>query len=182
MVAANPLPQIRAAVSSDAAALAHLARATFCDTFAHLYAAADLDAYLAGPLSDAATAAMIADPDKLVRVAVGADGALVGFCVINLTLTVDYDPAPRRAVELSKLYLSNAAKGTGLADALIAWVDEEAAAQDADEIALSVYCDNVRAQRFYTRHGYVKFADSFFMVGDHRDEEHLMRKDVTPRS
>ena len=181
MVAANPLPQIRAARPDDVATLAVLARTTFCDTFAHLYAKEDLDAYLAGPLSDAATAAMIADPDKLVRVADGADSALIGFCVINLTLTVDYDPAPRRALELSKLYLSNAAKGTGLADAFMAWVDAEATARKADEIALSVYCDNIRAQRFYARHGYAKFADSFFMVGNHPDEEFLFRKDVTPR-
>lgn len=176
-----PLPHIRAARPDDAAALAVLARTTFCDTFAHLYATEDLDAYLAGPLSDASTAAMIADPDKLVRVAEGADGALIGFCVINLTLTIDYDPSPRRAVELSKLYLTLAAKGTGIADAFMAWVDTEAAAHGADEIALSVYCDNLRAQRFYTRHGYTKFAESFFMVGNHRDEEFLMRKDMTSR-
>jgi diamine N-acetyltransferase len=181
MASSIPLPHIRAAVSSDAAALAILARATFCDTFAHLYAVEDLDAYLAGPLSDASTAAMIGDPDKLVRVAEGEDDALIGFCVLNLTLTLDYNPAPRRALELSKLYLTNDAKGTGLADAFMAWVDDEASARRCNEIALSVYCDNVRAQRFYARHGYAKFADSFFMVGNHRDEEFLYRKDVTPR-
>jgi diamine N-acetyltransferase len=178
----SSLPNIRAAVSSDAAALAVLARATFCDTFAHLYAAADLNAYLMGPLGDGATTAMIADPAKLVRVAEATDGALIGFCVLNLTLTLDYDPAPRRALELSKLYLANDAKGTGLADAFMAWVDEEAAARRCDEIILSVYCDNVRAQRFYNRHDYAKFADSFFMVGNHRDDEFLFRKNVTPRA
>ena len=96
------LPAIRAAVSSDAAALAILARTTFCDTFAHLYAAEDLDAYLSSPLSDASTAAMIADPEKLVRVAEGKRSALIGVCVLNLSLTLDYEPAPRRALELSK--------------------------------------------------------------------------------
>ena len=175
------LPAIRAAVSSDAAALAILARTTFCDTFAYLYAATDLDAYLSGPLSDASTAAMITDSDKLVRVAEGKSGALIGFCVLNLSLTLDYEPAPRRALELSKLYLTSDAKGTGLADTFMAWVNMAAADGGYDEIALSVYCDNVRAQKFYARHGYAKFADSYFMVGNHRDDEHLMRKDVTPR-
>lgn len=178
----NPLPSIRAARPQDVAALAYLGERTFCDTFAHLYAPKDLAPFLEQVFSDAAIARQLAEPNREYRVAENADGALIGYAKINHRLGLDYDPAPRRALELSQLYLLDEAKATGLADAFMAWVEDEAHAGGYDEIALSVYCDNTRAQKFYARHGYAKFADSFFMVGNHRDDEFLFRKDVTPRT
>ncbi len=177
----TPLPHIRAARLDDVAALVVLARETFCDTFAHLYAPNDLATYLASAYSVAAFERMVMDEATACHIAEADDGRLLGFCVTVQNLAIDYDPRPRRALELSKLYLRTEAQGTGLADAFMAWAESAARRSGFDEIAMSVYCDNIRAQKFYQRHGYAKFADSFFMVGNHRDDEYLYRKDLTPR-
>jgi len=54
------------------------------------------------------------------------------------------------------------------------WVLEEARARGFEDVILSVWSGNFGAQRFYARYGFEKIADTFFMVGNQRDEEYLM--------
>ena len=105
-----------------------------------------------------------------------ADGKMVGLCKIGYGVTLDYDPGTRRVVELKQLYVYNVAHGTGVGQALMDWAIEQAVSDKADEMLLSVYSDNPRAQRFYTRNGFAKYADTFFMVGNQRDLEFLFLK------
>jgi ribosomal protein S18 acetylase RimI-like enzyme len=89
-------------------------------------------------------------------------------------LGLPYDPGARRAVELKNLYVVEAAKGQGVAKALMDWTLHWAG--DADDLYLGVYSDNLRAQRFYARYGFEKVGEYFFPVGETRDHEFIMRK------
>ena len=157
-------------VAADAAALAELGRSTFVDTFGHLYSAEDLNLFLTQVYSQEAVASDLADPDRLYRV-VERDGELIGYCKIGLSYTMDFDIGERRAIELKQLYLRAEAQGTGIAQDLMQWVLDEARARNANAIALTVWSENYRAQRFYERYGFTKWADTYFMVGNHRDDE-----------
>lgn len=151
------------------------------DTFGPLYAAADLAQFLAETYSEAAVSRELGAPDRLLRVA-EENGELVGFCKLGLTTTLPVHLGERRVLELKQLYVRRTHHGTAVARDLMAWVLEEAGRRGYDDVVLSVYCDNARAQRFYRRYGFEHVGDHFFMVGAHRDDEWLLRLRLTPRA
>ena len=169
----------RPATLADAAALADVGRRSFCETFAHLYAPHDLAAFLEEAYTAAALSRELADPSKRFRLAEDA-GQLIGFCKLGLTVSLPIDLGARRGMELKQLYLLRSHLGAGIAPDLLDWALEEARVFGADDVVLSVYCDNVRAQRFYQRYGFEHVGDFFFMVGSHRDPEHLYRLKLRP--
>ncbi|MEY2927798.1 MAG: hypothetical protein RL367_2275 [Pseudomonadota bacterium] len=165
----------RAARLDEAQALSALGRATFCLTFAHLYDPADLNAFLDSVYTPASLATDLANPLRLFQVAEQA-GELVGYCKLGLDVSLDYDPGARQVIELKQLYLMPDCQGAGVAGQLMDWALAQAALLAADDMLLSVWAGNERAQRFYKRYGFGWVADTYFMVGNHRDDEYLYLK------
>lgn len=170
---APPLaPAYRDASAGDAGMLSALAAATFIDTFGALYDLADLNMFIAG-FSPAACGAELADPAIRVRlVMIGA--VAIGFCKVGPLKLPAPGPVPG-AMELRQLYLHRPWHGLGIADALADWAKGEARARGAAELWLSVFTGNVRARRFYARHGFAEIAPYAFMVGTRADEDILCR-------
>lgn len=162
----------RDATAADAATLDRIFDKTFCDTFAHLYRAEDLEAFLSSfgiadwevQLSDSAFAFRIAE----------ADGDPVGYVKIG-PLKLPIEPQGP-ALLLDQLYVLNSHHGTGIARGLMDWAIGEARRRGAEELYLTVYVDNHRARRFYDRYGFQPVGRYDFMVGSHADEDVIMRK------
>lgn len=165
----------RAPTVQEAAALADLGRNSFVETFGHLYRPEDLAAFLEDSYSPEGVAAQIESPRYIFRVA-EEDGKLVGYCKLGLDVSLEYDPGEKTVIELKQLYLMATHQGVGVAQALMGWAIAEAEARDADEMILSVWAENARAQRFYHKYGFEWIADTYFMVGSHRDDEFLYAK------
>jgi ribosomal protein S18 acetylase RimI-like enzyme len=162
----------RGATAADIPAIDHIFRTSFCDTFAHLYAPADLSAFL-GKFTPDAWRAELDDPGYAFRVA-QADGESVGYVKLGpLTLPVEPE-AP--AMELRQLYLLKGHHGTGIATELMDWALAESGRRGAGELYLTVYVDNHRARRFYERYGFVAVGRYDFMVGSQADEDIIMKK------
>lgn len=168
---------IRQPTPDDAPALAEVSRATFVDTFAHLYSAENLNMFLEEVYSVEAVASDIANPDRLLRV-VERDGVMIAYCKIGLTYGFEHDVGDRKVMELKQLYLRAEAQGTGIAQELMQWAFDEARTRGFDAIALTVWSENYKAQRFYEKHGFAKWADTYFMVGNHRDDEYIYGLDL----
>ncbi len=166
----------RTPADADAVALADLGRDTFTATFDHLYKPEDLAAFLNETFTPAVIRAQMADPQVSYRVA-EADGRLVAFCKVSGVPGVPVDET-RRAAELKQLYVRDAWHGTGVAAELMRWALDTARGLDAQDVYLSVYCDNIRAQRFYRRCGFEIVGSYFFMVGSQRDDERIMRANL----
>lgn len=165
---------LRPASLDDVAALSKLGRQSFTDAFGHLYAPADLAAFLARWRSPEVFAAAIENPD--VGVMVAEDGAdLIGYCTVYFTqgFAERAEPRPARPCLLSQLYCAKHATGRGVGAALIEWAIAEARDRACDAVQLSVYSENSGAQRFYARYGFEKVGDIDFWVGNHRDDEFL---------
>jgi ribosomal protein S18 acetylase RimI-like enzyme len=161
----------RDATPADIPAIDALFRGVFSEVFGHLYDPADLAAFFAG-FTDAAWADELAQGDLRIRLA-EADGALAGFAKVS-DPTLPVAPAGP-ALELRQLYLDPAHRGAGVADALMRWAIAAARDRGAGEVFLSVYVDNHRARRFYERYGFEAVGRYDFMVGDHADEDLIMR-------
>lgn len=162
----------RDAAVVDAAILDRIFDASFCDTFAHLYQREDLDTFLSSfgisdweeQLSDRAFAHRIAE----------VDGAAAGYVKLGpLKLPVEVQGP---ALLLDQLYVLKEHHGTGIARALMDWTLEEAARRGATQIFLTVFIDNHRARRFYERYGFEAVGRYDFKVGNHVDEDIIMRK------
>lgn len=156
---------------ADAAAVDALFRRSFVATFGHLYAADDLALFLGGFTAEAWRGEL---GDQAMAFQVAEDeGALVGYAKIG-PIALPVSPAGP-AVELRQLYVDEAAKGTGVGATLLDWTIAEARARGAGELFLSVYVDNHRAKAFYARRGFVDVGRYDFTVGNHHDEDRLMR-------
>jgi len=166
---------LRPATPADAPALAALGRLSFCAAFAHLYRPEDLAAFLEQTYADAVVASEIADPTIIHRLAIDpASGELTGFCKLRYPSSYSAHSDARDPIALGQLYCHPARTGEGIGAALVDWTLAEAHARGCDAIQLSVWSENLGAQRFYARYGFTKIADIDFMVGEQRDDEFLL--------
>jgi len=162
----------RPAQDEDAPTLDRIFNTSFCETFAHLYRPEDLDAFLSGfGLED--WRAQILDPAYAFRIA-EVDGDAAGYAKLGpIKIPVATD---RPAILLDQLYVLKEHHGAGIARELMDWAFGEAARRGAQEMYLTVYVDNHRARRFYDRYGFEPVGRYDFMVGNHADEDIIMRK------
>lgn len=159
---------------SEAAALSELGRATFAGTFQHLYSAENLETFLSEFHSPEYYQRILNNPDQKIWV-IEDRGRLLGYTLIGPN-SLPCDPPLPRALELSRLYLREDCRGSGLGAELMERIIEYADAHTHPQIVLSVYAENFGGQRFYERYGFEKIGDYEFAVGDHRDPEFIFCK------
>ena len=164
----------RDANEGDAEVLAALFSVTFRETFGHLYKPADLAAFLAEHSAGVWTE-QLRDGAFAVRMA-EADGVAVGLAKLG-PLKLPVEPAGP-ALELRQIYVSSELQGSGVAATLMDWLMGEARDRGAQELYLSVYTDNPRAQRFYARYGFGEVGPYVFMVGSQADQDIIMKRSL----
>ena len=148
-----------------------LFRQSFSDTFAHLYKPDDLAAFFDN-FTLQAWAEEMADEGYAFRLA-EESGKLVGFAKFGPP-SVPVETNAHRA-ELRQIYILKEWHGQGIAQALMDWALAEARRRHVRELYLTVYVDNLRAKRVYERYGFVAVGRYDFMVGNHADEDIIMR-------
>lgn len=156
----------------DAEALDRIFETSFCDTFAHLYRSEDLETFLSSfGVED--WQSQLEDRRYAFRVAEVDDEPVAYVKLGPLKLPVEPEG---QALLLDQLYVLKEHHGSGIARALMDWAVEEARRRRAQELYLTVYVDNHRARRFYDRYGFEAAGRYDFMVGNHADEDIIMRK------
>jgi GNAT superfamily N-acetyltransferase len=161
----------RTAAPNDAERLVALFHDCFRDTFGHLYKPEDLALFLGGHTTEH-WRDQLECADFAVRLVEDGD-ELAGFIKLGpLRLPVE----PRgTALELRQLYVLKPWQGSGAARELMDWLIAEARRRGADELYLSVFTQNHRARGFYARYGFEEVGPYSFMVGNHADEDIIMR-------
>jgi RimJ/RimL family protein N-acetyltransferase len=129
--------------------------------------------------ADLAQEAAMSKEQWLARMATGAtfggfvDGALNGMVVFSRPTR----PKLAHTGDLGAMYVRDAARGTGLADALVdALVDH--ASGEVEQIQLTVNAENPRAIKFYERHGFRpigRIPRSLFVEGRYYDDLLMLR-------
>lgn len=165
----------RRAEAADGPELARFGATIFAHSFGTNYPPAELAAFLAQAYDPEKIAREVADPACLMQLAIGADGAILGYIYCGpLDLPVP-DPEPG-AWELKRLYLDPGLHGTGAAQRL--WQACLSAAQEAraPAIYLGVWTNNPRGQAFYRRLGFTETVGTYiFLVGAVMDVELILR-------
>lgn len=158
-----------------ASALGSMARQAFSDTFAHLYDPTPFTQFLNeayGP-----SGKMERDfADPLIRWLVAAvNDEPIGYAKLSPLSAPAPAPQPG-AMELQQIYVLKPWHGRGIAEELMNWAIDTARAAGAPEIYLTVFDHNIRAKRFYTRHGFFEVGRCTFTLGTRVDDDRVWRK------
>lgn len=163
---------IRRASVADAAAISDLFHRSFTATFGHLYPPEDLAGFLAGCPPERFVEEAVS-PEYAVFAGLSPDGQLLGYCTLG---PQDLGPVTQgRWWVLRQFYLDEAAKGSGLAQALMQSATAEASARGFENLYLTVWVENHRARRFYERHGFEEVGSYAFVVGDTVDDDRILK-------
>ncbi|WP_229726741.1 GNAT family N-acetyltransferase [Sphingomonas alpina] len=166
--------EYRIPTQADAAALSAMARTSFAATFAAKIAPPEMSVYLDmayGPSGHMQRD--LGDPAILWRAAF-QNSVPVGYVKV-MPMSLPYDAAVPGALEVRQLYVDEGVKGAGVAATLMAWAIDTARAHDAGELYLAVFDDNVRAVRFYARHGFAKVGRFDFVTGGQVHDDGIWR-------
>lgn len=161
----------------DAEKVAELGSATFSEMWQPFYSPEDMQEYLQSSFNVDLVSALLRKTDKHLFVLVEVDGELAGYSKLTLgTSLSEFDGV--RTLEIERYYLFKKHHGSGIADRLMEFLLEFAAARGFIWMYLGVDVNNHRAIRFYTRYGFKVFGRKDFMVGKVVDTDQLMKRRV----
>ena len=170
---------IRAAETTDAAALAELAAATFALACPPHTTAASIAEFLRDVLAERNFDEYLAAPDRRLLVAEDA-GTLVGYTMLVFGEPTDADARSaigiRPTVELSKCYVRADIHGAGVAAALMKATLDAARERGAAGTWLGVNQLNARAIRFYEKHGFGTVGTKSFLVGGVYENDFVLER------
>lgn len=170
--------RIRRASSVDAEALAALSRATFSETFAHLYAAEDLAEFLASTYTAEKYRDALDEAGCAAWIAEDAQGQAQGYALAG-SCGLPHDEVASGDMELKRLYVRAAHQREGWGQKLFAEAEDWMRRNGPAAIWLGVWSENHQAQRFYQRQGFERVGQYLFPVGQARDLEYILRKALT---
>jgi ribosomal protein S18 acetylase RimI-like enzyme len=168
---------VTAAVDADVPDLADIAARTFSLACPPSATEQNIAAFIEENLSESRFRDYLADPDRMV-LAARDEGRMVGYAMLIRGVPDDHDVQHavtlRPSVELSKIYVLPASHGAGVAAALMTSVLSSAADMDVRSVWLGVNQQNVRAQRFYAKHGFVINGTKTFRLGAGVENDYVM--------
>ena len=144
--------QLRRAGVADAAKLSLIGCATFIESFANDHDGDEVVRYLASDQSPDWYARELADPANIAWLVEEAVGCPVGYAMAIPAALPGTDPATD--FELKRIYLLSKWHGGGWGGKLFRAAEDEARARGAQRLVLSVYIENLPAQKFYAARGF----------------------------
>jgi ribosomal protein S18 acetylase RimI-like enzyme len=166
----------RRAAPGDAAGVHEVAARTFVLACPPGTLQSDVDAFVARHLSVPKFEEYLKDDDRIILIA-AADGVPVGYTMLVGGPIADPDVRAvvpgDGSIELSKFYLLEGNHGSGIAGELMRATLDAAAATGATSCWLGVNQKNVRAAKFYAKHGFEVIGTKRFLVGEQWHDDHV---------
>ena len=163
---------LRAAVATDAEALAGFAERTFRDTFGPHNRAEDMDDYCRSAFTVESQRSELDDPARQVLLLERA-GELAGYSMLWAGpvpgCVTGSDP-----IELLRFYIDGTWHGRGLAAELMGATIAAAGRRGARTVFLAVWERNLRAIAFYAKHGFREVGSRAFMLGSDLQTDRIM--------
>ncbi len=166
---------LRRAEKGDIPTLGHFSRAVFIECFGHLYSPENLNTFLNDKHSDAYYTGLLHSGDSEVWL-LEEEGTLQGYIQYGaVTLPVD---VTEDDCEIHRIYITQHTRSKGTGRMLMHHAMQALAQAGKKTIYLGVWSQNTRALGFYNSLGFEKCGEYLFYVGDHADEEWILRKAI----
>jgi diamine N-acetyltransferase len=167
---------IRRATTDDAGQLSRLAAQTFAQTFGAQNRPSDMELYLAKAFTPKVQAKEISDRSARLILAEYRQGS--GKTLVGYTHLVESETP--LLMDLSRLYLDAAWKGSGLAQLLMKEVLEDCHRRGARRLQLGVWEHNPRAIAFYRKIGFQVTGKQAFKLGEDLQTDLVMEMALNP--
>ncbi|MBL7780302.1 MAG: GNAT family N-acetyltransferase [Saprospiraceae bacterium] len=187
-IALTPGIRCRQASEKDLPALVDLARNTFKEAFAHLNDPEDFDPYVVKAFTIEQFSREMSTAGSAFYL-LENEGIAVGYFKLNHGRSpldtddpvLDFDFAPYAdapVTELERIYLSAFLHGSGLAQQMIADVEQLARMQGSRYLWLGVWDANYKSRRFYEKCGFERIGDHRFLLGGDEQRDILLWKQL----
>ncbi len=165
-----PMPQsrftIRPCTPADAAALSVLGQATFLESFTEDITGPDLIRHCCNEHHmDYYTRALATPNIQLYLAETVNTGAPIGYSMVAPPADMPQDLLKPGDIELKRIYVLSRYHGARIGQALMDAALDYTAKTQARRVVLGVYDDNLRAMRFYEKHGFSPIGRRRFSVG-----------------
>ena len=167
---------IRTATKEDATLVADLSRQTFYDTFAPENSKADMDKFMNQQFTRGKLMLEVGTSDNTFLLAY-YEKEIAGYVKLRESRppkSLQYD----QALEIARLYAVTGLIGKGVGSYLMQVSLDLAREKGKEAVWLGVWEKNARAISFYTKWGFQKFDDTYFLLGDDMQRDWLMYKAV----
>ena len=169
---------VRKPLRSEIPQLAELGSRLFVQTFDGLYSDEDLQAFLNQVHSPAGVAYdWDAGCEFWIAERIAEAGTFIGYCKAG-PVKVPYDVGDRRVLELRQLYVDQPFHRGGVGSMFMREFLQLCEEREVQDAYVSCWSENQKALAFYARFGFEQVGEYAFMVGNHRDHELILRKQV----
>ena len=156
--------------------LALLSRQTFTEAFAAVNEEKYMSAYMDVAYAPEQLSRELANPHSRFFFACEGEHP-VGYLKINFG-EAQSDIRDPEAMEIERIYVLKAFQGKGVGQLLMDLAMTEAAIAGVRYVWLGVWEYNPLAQRFYRRNGFEVFGEHVFWLGEDKQTDILMRRDL----
>jgi len=108
---------------------------------------------------------------------VKAEIGLVGYVKLNKK-EAQHEHFDMNAFELQRIYVLKEQQGKQIGELTLSFVISIAKKHEASCLWLAVWEHNTRAISFYKRHGFVKFGEHPFLIGEDEQYDWMMKLDL----
>jgi len=160
----------------DIEKLVDISRTTFDETFRAQNTEENMKAYMDSSFSR----------DKLIKELENEESefyfaylndSIIGYFKIN-GAGAQTELFDKSSLELERFYLRKEYKGKNFGKQMMEKVVNLAVGKNVKYIWLGVWEKNYRALRFYKKQGFIKFGEHFFIMGQDKQVDYLMRLDL----
>jgi diamine N-acetyltransferase len=161
---------------SESGELLTLSRKTFYDAFEHVNNPDDFEAYTAVAFRPENMLSQINNPNSVFYFAL-IEGEKVGYIKLNYS-SAQTEFKDEDAIEIERIYVLAAQQGKKIGNQLLDFAIDKAKNEGRHYIWLGVWEHNLAAQRFYERNGFKQFSIHEFWVGNDKQIDFLMKKEL----
>lgn len=161
---------------ADADMLLAFSRKTFFDSFAHLNTPENMEAYAANAFTLPRVQAELNNPDSHFYFAM-LNGIITGYIKINIG-AAQTDIQDSNTLEVERIYVSAEYHGKKIGHQLLDFAFKTAQDSGFKYVWLGVWEQNHKALSFYEKHDFKVFGSHPFMLGNDKQTDLLMKKEL----
>jgi len=168
--------EIIACTVADLSTLKQLALTTFVHSFGHQNTPENMAIYTRKAFSDENVLLELSNPDSQFYFA-HYQGEAIGYLKVNFG-PAQTDLKEASGMEIERIYIKASFQGQRIGAQLFDFAQQLANTKQMSYIWLGVWDQNQRAIQFYEKQGFTAFDTHAFYLGNDRQTDILMRKDL----